>query len=407
MLLSAYFFICVHGQEVTVENPALAADSRNPSLNRSSDSSSGSPISAQYSLVGTLIAAALAAGVGIYSAISNNRQSALNRQLQQDLTKLNTEQNERNNRFQIELKNIESKLASQKSEEEARREYEYEARKRLYQEFEPLLFLLFEYSESSLVRIYNLSLAASKGNLNANVGWLAGYGQGYYVTSTIYRLLLPMVIFKIMQQKLTLFDLDLVESYKIQYFLAKLVRIIFSEHYELANAKPQLRYKPTKYEYSENEEGAEQNRVQGVPIGIIDNMLEKFITYDNKGNLQILSYGEFEKRFFRPKVKEPFIEITHIFHNFHPRTSPVLWRILIAQVHVCRAFKKVSKMKVSSSDAINEALKIMPIQDRRKYLDWRQDGENVTEDEVFVQPFEAVEDYFSKYLSEYAEVDNI
>jgi ribulose kinase len=93
-------------------------------LNRSSDSSSDSTISAQYSLIGTLIAAALAAGVGVYSAISNNK-------LQWKLTKLNAEQNERNNRFQIELKNIEAKLASQKSEHEARLEYEYDALKTL------------------------------------------------------------------------------------------------------------------------------------------------------------------------------------------------------------------------------------------------------------------------------------
>jgi hypothetical protein len=56
-MLSVYFFTWIYGQEATVENSSLAADSTNPSLNRSSDSSSNNTISAQYSLAGTIIAA--------------------------------------------------------------------------------------------------------------------------------------------------------------------------------------------------------------------------------------------------------------------------------------------------------------------------------------------------------------
>jgi len=102
------------------------------------------------------------------------------------------------------LESYRTQLERKKSEEDARRDYEYDARKRLYQEFEPLLFLFIEYSGSALIRICNLAESARNGKLtpDSEDGWLGHVG--YYAISTIYRLLLPMVIFKIMQQCLTL-----------------------------------------------------------------------------------------------------------------------------------------------------------------------------------------------------------
>jgi uncharacterized membrane-anchored protein YhcB (DUF1043 family) len=43
-------------------------------------------------------------------------------------------------RNDIRLKQIEHELDTKKAEQDARRDYEYEAKKRLYQESEPILF---------------------------------------------------------------------------------------------------------------------------------------------------------------------------------------------------------------------------------------------------------------------------
>jgi hypothetical protein len=48
------------------------------------------------------------------------------------------------------LKHLESELANKAAERDARRDYEYEAKKRLYHEIEPYLFLFSELSESAL-----------------------------------------------------------------------------------------------------------------------------------------------------------------------------------------------------------------------------------------------------------------
>ena len=57
-----------------------------------------------------------------------------------------------------ELEVLKSSLEIKKDEKAAIRDYEYEARKRLYQEFEPLLFLFVEYSRSALIRICNIAM---------------------------------------------------------------------------------------------------------------------------------------------------------------------------------------------------------------------------------------------------------
>src|SRR2546430_6264740 len=65
-------------------------------------------------------------------------------------------------------------LAEKQAEKNARRDYVYEARKRLYQQYEPLLFQLVELSESAYRRIAALARSARQGHLRpAQTGWLA------------------------------------------------------------------------------------------------------------------------------------------------------------------------------------------------------------------------------------------
>ena len=65
----------------------------------------------------------------------------------------------------VSLERLKNELEIKKDEQSARRDYEYEARKRLYQECEPILFQFSELSESALRRIYALARNAREGNL--------------------------------------------------------------------------------------------------------------------------------------------------------------------------------------------------------------------------------------------------
>jgi hypothetical protein len=320
-----------------------------------------------------IIVALISAGVSISSILITNRYA-------KKLAASNREHEQK-------LKYLENELAARRAEQDARRNYEFDAKKRLYQQFEPLLFQLVEYSESSLTRIRNFVKVAKKGNLNPKDGMLSDYGKGSYTISTIYRLLLPIVVFKLMQRTLTMFDLDLVPSYKVQYTFAKFLHFSFRADFYLSEAKPSLPYNPKKHsDYKGNEKIAERDRLQGIDAGIIDNMAEDLITNDSNGNPKIMSYGEFKKMYFEPEVKEPFKEIAYLFHNFHPKTSPVLWRILIAQAHIYNALIKIRKTKNYK----------IPEEDR-KYYDWRQTDNEASYEEALVQPFDAVGEYLSNH----------
>src|SRR5262249_21509942 len=61
---------------------------------------------------------------------------------------------------------LRAELDEEKKEKDALRDYWYEARKRLYHECEPLLFLLAEVSETARGRIYGLARRAQDGKLS-------------------------------------------------------------------------------------------------------------------------------------------------------------------------------------------------------------------------------------------------
>src|SRR6188472_3102202 len=80
---------------------------------------------------------------------------------------------------------------------------------------------------SALRRIEGFSRNAREGYLKPNTGWLSTE-DGYYMISTICRLVAPLAVFKVMQRKLTAFDVNLDPRIKIQYLLVKALYRSFS-----------------------------------------------------------------------------------------------------------------------------------------------------------------------------------
>jgi hypothetical protein len=283
------------------------------------------------------------------------------------INRLQQEHNERIERVRHTLESERSKeieelkhgLESQRSKEDARMDYEYEARKRLYQEYEPLIFQLQELSESAYRRIQGLARTAREGNLNRGSGWLSN-PLSYYSVNTIYRLLAPMVVFKLMQRKLTLFDLALEPFFRDQYFLAKALYHTFSRDFDLAKEEEaKLEYNPHSSTREDKRRHPEKNIVQGIVLGIVDNMTEAMIQEEDAIQTQkvyrIISFGEFQKKYFSKAVSDSFQYVSDIFLDFHPEKKPVLWRILITQACIYRMIFSLSKdadVKASFSDII-------------------------------------------------------
>ena len=318
---------------------------------------------------------------------------------------------------EIRLKHLENDLAIKRAEQDARRDYEYEARKRLYQECEPILFQFAELSESALKRIYALARNAREGNLGPERYWLST--DHYFIRSTIYRLLAPLAAFKLLQHRLTAMDLELDRSINIQYSLAKNLYYTFSSSPDLARCEPVIPYDPdqiapelnsiSKLEKEENRtKHPEKFWLQGLKVGKLDILSENLIVSDKNTIPRIKSFGEFEREFFgkasplRTSETNEFEVFVTLFSYFHPKTRPVLWRVLITQAYLYNAIlnirsnnsNKIENLSIKDFDKFKAILKIERI---KLACNWKQPNEIIS-DEEFDIPFIAAENYLRTIL---------
>jgi hypothetical protein len=309
------------------------------------------------------------------------------------------------------LEDLKSKLAAERSKEDALREYTYNARKRLYEECEPILFQLYELSEAARRHVSQMAMRAREGHLRLDSlsvcskelenqseeklkeskGWLSF--PNTYFFSTIYILLAPMAAFKILQSRLTSVDLEVDPSIETIYLLAKHLYGTFSADRDLANIPPKIEY---------DEHG------QGIYALKLDNMTEALIEYyyEPDKSLRLKSFGKFTSEYIKEKkVEPPFNFIYNIFLNFHPSKKPVLWRILIAQLYLYDAIKHIYDIKKKNKNLQDsgelpnyKCIKTIPEKERREELDWRKNSHEAKYNEVLVDPFAAVECYLQNSM---------
>ena len=307
-------------------------------------------------------------------------------------------------RHQSELETLKATLLEQKAEKDARRDYEYEARKRLYQQCEPLLFQLVELAENGINRIYSLARTARSGDLSLipNEGWLWDTKE-YYLASTVYKLIAPLVVYRIIQRRLTLVDLTVDTQINSQYLLAKRLFISFADDFEFARTEPAIEYDPNAEVSSQIARKDPQKYVrQAMFIGSLESLVDRFIIRESDGSQRCMTYGEFEAAYYQEnEVAEGFSEVAALFHNFHPATRPVLWRILIAQAHIYKALIRTSQRKLwQSGDSIVTPLLVPIPNEERDKFDWRDSSVSAPNNKVLIEPFDVSEKYLRKYLGE-------
>lgn len=322
--------------------------------------------------------------------------------------------NESNQNHEREITMLKNTLDLQKSEKDVILDYKYEAKKRLYVEYEPLIFQLHELSESSLRRITNLATTAREGTLES---WLSNSNpDNYYLTNTLYRLLAPFVIFKLMQRRLTLFDLNLSSNFYNHYVLVKILYQSFSKDYDHAKLEPKLDYDPyfvglndTSFSTLTQEQRQiemrkrlqnepQEYRRQGMVIGLVDIVTENLIEYDDHDNIyRIISFGEFTKKLEDNEYQDIFKGIFHLFLKFHPRKNPVLWRILVTQALIHSVLLNIDLQSTKTTFRSEMFLKIL--KKHSTEFDWRtkEERKEIQENSVF-EPFHASAAYLENSL---------
>lgn len=236
------------------------------------------------------------------------------------------------------LEELRNRLAGERREKDARLDYEYEARRRLYRELEPLLFQLREESEAAWYRLLDIAKHARCGELDPEKddGLLAHHDR-YLMLSTVYQLFVPAVVVRLIKEKLTMVDLAVEPRLRTQYELAKLLYRSYSDDTALAEIDPKLEYLPSveDYETRRRENPAVYWR-QGLQQKDLERIVEA-LTTDNGRAKRPLTFGEFMRR-----DKSDLQVLFDILERFHPAERPVLWRVLIVQAHLFRAFASAS-----------------------------------------------------------------
>ena len=281
--------------------------------------------------------------------------------LQEDLT---ADAERVRSRYQRELETYRQELAENTNAAAARRAYEYEARKRLYSQVEPLLFHLHESLEEAHYRVRSLARTSRSGNLRGGrASWLGG--DGYYLRSTMYKLVLPVVHFRLMQRRVTFVDLTLDDSIGLRYKLMKLYVRSFTDDFTLANFQPAIAYNPNV----DHGTGVRAEPRQALVLGDLENVADLLIVGADD-SARAMQFGEFEALLDATPRNESLGELVAMFLHFSPESRPVLARLLMAQACLAYVILSVYHSPADAAD-LTERLRAFATSDEAiRELGW-------------------------------------
>lgn len=228
--------------------------------------------------------------------------------------------------------------------------------------------------------------------------------MGYYARTTAYRLLAPTVVYRLIQERLTLIDLSLDASIKATYDIARFISWSFTDDFRLAHLNPALEYDPNVRDWAKRrlEQPALYWR-QGIPAGVLEVMVDALVVRQSDESARCMTYGEFESAYLRDdEFKRSIDPILDGLLFFHPATRPVLWRMLIVQAHLYLALVRDRDARESPTLTAGPEVRIpmvAPVSEWvRRGLDWRHMPDEADDALVLATPFKVAEEYLKPRL---------
>jgi hypothetical protein len=341
--------------------------------------------SAWVAAAASIFGAVLTACMTFYSGRRNEHQQKLMQGLQDSSVRqmeslkndylLAMERFKNTNARALEL--LKSDLGEEHDTIKSRRDYEYEARKKLYTELYPLSFQLNEAAAYARKRIVNIALATRTGALDVGPdNWITG-PDSYYFNNIIYAVLAPLAIVEIMTRKLTQLDLSLDHNLRLQYLSGRAAFEALRSDFNLVDKPyPQIefglghtRYQPPEVAPSAMPSTEERWRWrQGLYSGQISQALNSLIISVNEVQ-RLMTYAEFAGALggvdlrdnnapagIAGDLKRAVAPLIALFRNFHPARRPITWRILLCQAVCYRAVEIATRRKdVAQNDVVRES----------------------------------------------------
>jgi hypothetical protein len=322
-----------------------------------------------------------------------------------------TQLREKQEEFEQTLELLKGQLREVEAERVARRDYEYEARKRLYSELQPLLFELRELSESAYRWVISLARTAQQGRLS----WLS---KGYFLTMTLYRFTAPLAVFRLVHRRLTMVDFSVDRHIRVQYNITKQIYLSISDGFSIAKAGDHpIPYEPHEVRRRRRRKPSIHPQQHLFPIhpqqhlfrGHLDMIADAMVVRDPDGP-RCMTFGEFDTEFKNPRsdVYRAIRALAAGFSEFEPGSRPVVWRMLIVQMYFHKALLHTFEPEPGtatydrdSATFLGSPADLLSEEERQK-LDWRRKDasaiQNVPREEVLEWPFNAAEEYVGERL---------
>ena len=228
-----------------------------------------------------------------------------------------------------------------KAKSDARLDYEYEARKRLYQECQPIVFQHIAACAALWGRLSSMAARASEGHLDPGPkSWMH---DNYYARSTVYRIFRVLALGQLLRSKLTLFDATLDANIFDKFIVSNILDDLISSHFDVAKSAPQIEYAPyaadrlAKRVIRKSAGVKPANIYQGLLRGEMQSLVELMI--DDESRNRVMNWNDFDEALKdkKSRVSLHYRPLRELFWDFHPDNRPVLWRILVGYSLLSRA----------------------------------------------------------------------
>jgi hypothetical protein len=319
-------------------------------------------------IVGAIATVTSAIITGLVALYFKSRSDKALEKLRADLTSRNNDAIER----------LKAELTYENKVKSARVDYEYDARKRLYEEVEPVVFAAHLAAASLRARLITFAerIRSEDISLDKTRNWLAT--DPYFLQSTAYRIFLPMVYHHNISKRISHYDFTLEPLIGRKFIALAVFDEIPTGDFDLAAmVEPKLPYAPyADVSDTERRRHFAKHTFQGVVRGDVQRFTA-LMTLVEDGKRLPTEWYQFEQQLADADspLSKAFTPIRDILFNFHPESHPIVWRALIAYVLLAEFFVEARDFTIEEYDKLVEAL-------TWKRFDYRHDGSSLDEASV-------------------------
>ena len=140
---------------------------------------------------------------------------------------------------------------------------------------------------------------------------------------------------------------------------------------------------------------------QGVPRGILDNAIESLLVRESGAAPRVMSFLEFAHARTEQDgpMRNAFERIGYLVADFHPRTRPVFWRVLLATAGIYRALIRVADRNTHDIASLHAAQLLATVDAERDSFDWRADKHDADDSRAIEHAHAAVAAYLKQSVA--------